>query len=232
MKESQTDLLEHSEQKVKLLEAYLGAYFPVIGNDGHTEEIQITDVFCGEGMFPNGKIGSPLLLGRMGAALLAKNPRAPRIKFRFNDGVLAKVERVYAYLEPLESKHNRLTLLPSNKSYNDLLPILLEEKQRMSHRGQSFKTKVNHFTSASSLFNFFISALDSLTRFSATDTLASPPIANFSANQLLRTLVCLRTSATKIDFSSSQRPLPARSLGWFGISKKFRPSLRSLSASY
>lgn len=85
MKASQKDLLEHSEQKVKLLQEYLSAYFSVIARDGHTEEIQITDVFCGEGMFPNGKVGSPLVFGRMAAALLAQNPTAPHIKFRFND---------------------------------------------------------------------------------------------------------------------------------------------------
>jgi three-Cys-motif partner protein len=138
MKDSQTDLLEHSRQKVKLLEAYLSAYFPVIAHDGHTEEIQITDVFCGEGMFPNGKVGSPLVFGRMAAALLAENPRAPRIKFRFNDGVSAKVDRVRDHLAPLEAKHDRLTLLPSNESYEDLLPILLEEKRRMTRHHKGF----------------------------------------------------------------------------------------------
>lgn len=138
MKASQKDLLEHSEQKVRLLQEYLGAYFSVIARDGHTEEVQITDVFCGEGVFPNGKVGSPLVFGRMAASLLAQNPTAPRIQFRFNDGEAAKVARVLDHLAPLEANHERLTLIPSNDSYENLLPVLLEEKKRMGRHHKGF----------------------------------------------------------------------------------------------
>lgn len=138
MKASKKDLLEHSEQKVRLLHEYLSAYFSVIARDGHTEEIRITDVFCGEGMFPNGKVGSPLVFGRMAASLLAQNPTAPRIRLRFNDGEAAKVARVHDHLAPLEAKHDRLTLLPSNENYEDLLPILLDEKNRMGRHHKGF----------------------------------------------------------------------------------------------
>jgi three-Cys-motif partner protein len=74
----------------------------------------------------------------MAASLLAQNPTAPRIKFRFNDGEAAKVARVHDHLAPLEAKHDRLTLLPSNESYEDLLPILLDEKKRMGRHHKGF----------------------------------------------------------------------------------------------
>lgn len=60
-KNVKTNLLNHSEAKVKLLSEYLKRYLNIISNDGYTEKINIYDLFCGQGLYEDGGEGSPLV---------------------------------------------------------------------------------------------------------------------------------------------------------------------------
>lgn len=55
-----TNLLDHSEAKVRLLGEYVKRYLNIISNDGYTEAIHMHDLFCGQGLYDNGGHGSPL----------------------------------------------------------------------------------------------------------------------------------------------------------------------------
>lgn len=93
-----TNLLNHSEAKVRLLGEYLKRYLNIICNDGYTKRIKIYDLFCGEGLYDNGGEGSPLVTMRQIKDIhfvnAAKSSSVPKIDCNFNDIDKDKVEKV------------------------------------------------------------------------------------------------------------------------------------------
>ena len=63
-KDTKTNLLSHSEAKVRLLGEYIKRYLSIICNDIYTKRIKVFDLFCGEGIYENGGEGSPLVIMR------------------------------------------------------------------------------------------------------------------------------------------------------------------------
>jgi three-Cys-motif partner protein len=128
----------HSEAKIKLLKAYMEAYLGVIGNDPHTDRIFLADLFCGPGSYLDDKVGSPVEIGRMLAAMHNRNPRAPITEFLFNDVKSSNVENVESYLRPIEAKHPKIKLIPSVKNAASLLPYLLAEQHTNAPNSKRF----------------------------------------------------------------------------------------------
>lgn len=85
---SKTNLLNHSEAKVRLLSEYLKRYLNIICNDGYTKRIKIYDLFCGEGLYNNGGEGSPIVILKQIKDLhtlnVAKVDSIPAIDCHFN----------------------------------------------------------------------------------------------------------------------------------------------------
>jgi len=88
-KDVKTNLLNHSEAKVRLLGEYLKRYLNIICNDGYTKRIKIYDLFCGEGLYENGGEGSPIVTMRQVKDIhfvnVAKFSSIPKIDCHFND---------------------------------------------------------------------------------------------------------------------------------------------------
>lgn len=97
-KDVKTNLLGHSEAKVRLLGEYLKRYLNIICNDSYTKRIKIYDLFCGEGLYDNGGEGSPLVAMRQVKDIhernVAKVRTLPKIDFHFNDLDENKVSKV------------------------------------------------------------------------------------------------------------------------------------------
>lgn len=97
-KDVKTNLLNHSEAKVRLLGEYLKRYLNIICNDRYTQRIKIYDLFCGEGVYENGGEGSPLVMLRTVKDIhfvnVAKLNSIPPIDCHFNDIETYKVEKV------------------------------------------------------------------------------------------------------------------------------------------
>lgn len=97
-KDVKTNLLNHSEAKVRLLGEYLKRYLNIICNDGYTNRIKIYDLFCGEGLYENGGEGSPLVIMRQVKDIhcvnVAKFSSIPKIDCHFNDIEESKVKKV------------------------------------------------------------------------------------------------------------------------------------------
>ncbi|MBK8470725.1 MAG: three-Cys-motif partner protein TcmP [Sphingobacteriales bacterium] len=97
-KDAKTNLLNHSEAKVRLLGEYLKRYLNIICNDGYTKRIKIYDLFCGEGLYENGGEGSPLVAMRQIKDIhfvnVAKASSIPKIDCHFNDIEEIKVKKV------------------------------------------------------------------------------------------------------------------------------------------
>ena len=89
-KNVKTNLLKHSEAKVRLFGEYLKRYLSVICNDGFTEQINIYDLFCGQGLYENEGEGSPIVALRQVKNtyynLINNKPvKKPKINCFFND---------------------------------------------------------------------------------------------------------------------------------------------------
>ena len=97
-KNVKTNLLSHSEAKVRLLGEYLKRYLNIICNDGYTNRIKIYDLFCGEGLYKDGGEGSPLVIMRQIKDVHFKNVSKtlsiPKIDCLFNDIDSTKVDKV------------------------------------------------------------------------------------------------------------------------------------------
>jgi len=89
-KNVKTNLLKHSEAKVKLFGEYLKRYLSVICNDGYTEQVNIYDLFCGQGLYEDGGEGSPIVALKQVKEVYYnlihnKSIRKPKINCYFND---------------------------------------------------------------------------------------------------------------------------------------------------
>jgi len=96
-KDIKTNLLNHSEAKVRLLGEYLKRYLNIISNDGYTEKINIYDLFCGQGVYENEGEGSPIVALRhikeTYYSIIDKKPdKLPKINCQFNDIDKCKIE--------------------------------------------------------------------------------------------------------------------------------------------
>lgn len=96
-KDVKTNLLKHSEAKVRLLGEYISRYLGIISNDGYTEKIHIFDLFCSQGLYENDKEGSPLVILRKVKdtyykIIHSREPKLPKIDITFNDIDSNKIE--------------------------------------------------------------------------------------------------------------------------------------------
>ena len=57
----QKNLLLHSKAKVDFYKKYLEKYLGILFQSTYIEEINIYDLFCGIGIYENGKKGSPIV---------------------------------------------------------------------------------------------------------------------------------------------------------------------------
>lgn len=102
-KDVKTNLLSHSEAKVRLLGEYIKKYLNVICNDGFTQRIRLYDLFCGEGVYDNGGEGSPIVLLKAIAETYKNgqetNRFIPKIDCYFNDIEHGKVDKLKDIIE-------------------------------------------------------------------------------------------------------------------------------------
>ena len=102
MKESQIKPYEHSDIKVRLLKLYLERYINILSLSKRVEEVDVFDVFCGEGIYENEKQGSPLIILKILKELQSKNRVAGKgVKFNtfFNDFDSAKIKKLSNHVE-------------------------------------------------------------------------------------------------------------------------------------
>lgn len=101
-KDVKTNLLSHSEIKVRLLGLYLKRYLAIMSNVGYNERIRLYDLFCGEGQYENGGEGSPLVILRTIKTLkesgVVRGPLPP-MQCQFNDIELSKVQKAMGAAE-------------------------------------------------------------------------------------------------------------------------------------
>lgn len=95
-------ILPHTKAKLDLYEIYLGRYLAILGVVDQINKINIFDVFCGTGIYKNGKAGSPILafesIERNRKTCKEKGRKIKPILLSVNDGNPQYVEKVKTLL--------------------------------------------------------------------------------------------------------------------------------------
>ena len=135
-KDSKSNLLNHSEAKVRLLTEYLKRYLNIISLDNYTREVEVYDLFCGEGLYQNGGEGSPLLILRQIKDMHFSNPAKRKsiapVNCHFNDVAVKKVEKVKSAIAAKSLHYPEFgSIAFSSVDYQSKLDQLLQSFQEL-----------------------------------------------------------------------------------------------------
>jgi len=135
-KESQVDHYEHSAIKVRLLRQYLEAYLSVIGHSPYFHGIHVYDLFCGEGIYPNGGKGSPVIILEAIKKIKESSTNSYLQSTKFyctiNDIDQKSYSKVSQYLVENSDSFSWLTSMSvENRNYRDFIPELSDKFPRL-----------------------------------------------------------------------------------------------------
>lgn len=123
-------VLPHSSAKLELYHGYLEKYIQVLVASQVWSQINLYDVFCGSGIYEDGKSGSPILAFeaiRMNREWCAKNQKhSTPISLNINDLDKKKVEAVEQVLESKSKQANTELKFSSLPAQDFLRQIQLE----------------------------------------------------------------------------------------------------------
>lgn len=97
--DSKRTMLIHSEAKVEFFKTYLERYLRVLYLAPAISEINVFDVFCGTGIYDNGKKGSPIVAFDAIKELRDEYGYVKRINLIVNDSKEVKVSTVRDYID-------------------------------------------------------------------------------------------------------------------------------------
>ena len=101
MRQSQIEMYEHSEVKIRLLELYLNRYLNILNQTKFVDDVYVFDLFCGPGLHSNDGKGSPVIILEIIKNIHFANKAKKKIgKFHclFNDLDGEKVERLKGHI--------------------------------------------------------------------------------------------------------------------------------------
>ena len=114
----------HSEAKVEFYQRYLERYLRILLNSPWIQEINIFDVFCGTGIYDNGKKGSPIVALDAINALGNSQEITKQVRLAVNDERSDKVTAVQDYFHANDQGH--CTTEFHNKAADEMFNQLLE----------------------------------------------------------------------------------------------------------
>lgn len=129
-KDSQTNMYEHSVQKIKLLKLYLEKYMNILAMSQHINQCHLYDLFCGPGVHENGGKGSPIII----LETIQTLPPNSNLSFscHFNDLEISKIEMLKEKITEYQLNSTRVKKLEfSTNSYRSLLPNIYKELQKL-----------------------------------------------------------------------------------------------------
>ncbi|WP_316795328.1 three-Cys-motif partner protein TcmP [Pedobacter agri] len=133
-------VLPHSQAKLDLYRDYLNEYLPVLMNTPYVSHINVYDVFCGAGVYTDGKYGSPLIAAEcINANIEVAEKRGDSattsISLTVNDLDAGKVEFVGQKLTELSE--NRFKTTPLNMTATKMFELVKDETSRFTNRHRS-----------------------------------------------------------------------------------------------
>jgi len=121
-----TNVMPHTQAKLDLLGGYLEHYLRVLNQADFCKQINLFDIYCGTGIYDDGKKGSPLLILECIRKIRAekvgnKNISTP-ISFWVNDYDSQKIENVKKNINIQDIKNFNIEFY--NKDANEMFDIL------------------------------------------------------------------------------------------------------------
>jgi three-Cys-motif partner protein len=138
-----SNLLDHSEAKVRLLGEYLKRYLSIISNDGFTDKIYIYDLFCGQGQYENGGYGSPLVALKnvkdtYFTVINQRSNKLPKIDCIFNDIEESKTAILKRIIKEKKLHYSNIgNLIITNNDYKEEVKAL-QDKFRNYKKEKAF----------------------------------------------------------------------------------------------
>jgi three-Cys-motif partner protein len=129
LKDSQSNMYQHSEVKIRLLKTYLEQYLNILNQSSYIEDIHIFDLFCGEGVYPNGGKGSPIIIletiKNIHYSNVSKNSITGKFNCYFNDIDEDKTQKLVEAIKKRSLHYQEIGALKiTNIDYREILPKL------------------------------------------------------------------------------------------------------------
>lgn len=142
-KDSQKNMFEHSEVKVKLLQTYLKRYFNILNNSKFIRDIHYYDLFSAQGIYENGGKGSPIIVleSIKNSYFIAKNKNGYSGKFHsmFNDIENEKIIELQKNIEKLNLHYSEIGEITfSTKDYKNLVPEISKNLNDLNKNDKAF----------------------------------------------------------------------------------------------
>lgn len=133
--EVQNNVFEHSQAKLDFYKNYLWQYLTVLVNDTYTDIINIYDVFCGVGIYDDGKSGSPIIAIDIIKSVLEKHKNKKKITLTINDFDISKVKNVALHINKNFSNICEFTQynLDAEKMFEQLKLILGSQPKKVKN---------------------------------------------------------------------------------------------------
>lgn len=143
LKDSQINMYDHSEIKVRLLSLYLERYLNILNQSQYTNDVNVYDLFCSEGIYENGGKGSPICILEIIKGIYEENikkGKAGKFNCLFNDNDVAKIAKLKDSIKKLDLHNSAIgTINFEEKEYKDILNDVINEiKGYQSKKGFIF----------------------------------------------------------------------------------------------
>jgi three-Cys-motif partner protein len=141
-KDAKENILLHTEAKLALYEKYVNKYLAILSVTGYVSKINIYDVFCGTGIYKDGKKGSPLLAFeciRQNREFCETHGWKPKpIFLSVNDGAPTHVEKVRSHLTKINTGICNISFseLSAEKMFKNVIQEI--QNQKSSERNLIF----------------------------------------------------------------------------------------------
>lgn len=140
-KSAKKNILIHSEAKLELYRKYLDRYLKILVLTPFIKEINIFDLFCGTGVYDDGKHGSPIIAFDIINSVINKyqeNIKDKKIRFFISDKEQENINKVENFLKPLNK--NNIELHFTASEFNQLVPKITNylNKQKSDVRNLFF----------------------------------------------------------------------------------------------
>lgn len=131
--DAKTSMLPHSEAKVEFFKKYLESYLRILYLAPTISEVNIFDVFCGTGIYDNGKKGSPIVAFETVAEIRNKYGNDKRINLFVNDSEAEKIESVRVQIDARSRGICTVnySALPANQMFEEINRLVRNQSRRV-----------------------------------------------------------------------------------------------------
>lgn len=143
MKDSQLNMMEHSEAKIELLSKYMDRFLNIMNQNSYINDVHLYDLFCGEGIYPNGGKGSPIIFLEKIKNLhfVNKAKSHPNVDFHcsFNDLDNEKLQKLKNVIEDKNLHYEEMgSLQISNEDYTEKLEEVVDSINKLKGSEKAF----------------------------------------------------------------------------------------------